>query len=65
VITEAAFLPKFLAVIQIVIVLLVIGFSTYQLFQGHFEVSLGILPLLMVYYVFVTARRQRRPKSKE
>jgi hypothetical protein len=58
-------LPKFLAIIQIIIVLFVVGFSTYQLFQGHFEVSLGILPLLMVYYVFVTARRQKRSSSSE
>jgi hypothetical protein len=53
-------LVKFFAIIQIVIILLVVGFSTYQLFQGRFEVSLAVLPLLMVYYVFITARRQRR-----
>jgi hypothetical protein len=52
---------KTAAVIQILVILLIVGFSTYQLFQGRFEVSLAVLPLLMVYYVFVTARKRRKP----
>ncbi len=51
---------KVVAVIQILFILLIVGFSTYQLFQGRFEVSLGILPLLMGYYVFITAWKRRK-----
>ena len=55
---------KVAAVIQILFILLIVGFSTYQLFQGRFEISLGLLPLLMVYYVFVTARNRRKSSPK-
>lgn len=51
---------KVAVIIQIVFILLIVGFSTYQLFQGRFEISLGVLPFLMVYYVFVTARNRRK-----
>ena len=47
------------AIIQIIIVLVVVGLSTYYFFKGNFEVGLSFLPLLMIYYVFVTARRKR------
>ena len=52
-------MTKTAAIIQIILVLLVVGISTYYLFQGNFEVGLAFLPLLMIYYVFVTARRKR------
>jgi Gpi18-like mannosyltransferase len=55
---------KVVAVIQILFILLIIGFSTYQLFQGRFEVSLGILPLLMGYYIFITAWKRRKSGPK-
>ena len=47
------------AVIQIIIVLIVVGLSTYYFFKGNLEVGLSFLPLLMIYYVFVTARKKR------
>ena len=50
---------KIAAVIQIVFILLVIGFGTYELYQGNFEASISTMPFLIVYYLFVTARHKR------
>ena len=59
-------MSKTSAVIQLIIILLIVVYSTYLLFQGRFEQALFFLPLLMVYYVFVTARRKRScPQDKE
>lgn len=59
---------KTAAVVQLIIILLIVGFSTFQLFQGRFDLALGVLPFLMVYYIFVTARKRRKtflPEEKE
>lgn len=59
---------KTAAVFQLLIILLVVGFSTYQLFQGRFDLALGVLPFLMAYYIFVTVRNRRKtshPGEKE
>ena len=59
-------MTKTAAIIQIILVLLIVGISTYYFFKGNFEVGLSFLPLLMIYYVFVTARRKRRiPEDRE
>jgi len=50
---------KIAAVIQIVFILLVVGFGTYQLYQGNFEASFSTMPFLIVYYLFVTVRQKR------
>ena len=55
---------KTAAIVQLLIVFLIVGFSTYQLFQGRFDLALGLLPFLMVYYVFVTVRNRRKASSK-
>jgi hypothetical protein len=52
-------MTKTSAIIQIILILGIVGLSTYYFFQGNFEVGLSFLPLLMFYYVFVTARRKR------
>ncbi len=54
---------KAVAIVQILFILLIVGFSTYQLFQGRFDLSLGVLPLLMGYYVFITARKRKKPSD--
>jgi hypothetical protein len=54
-------MTKTAAIIQIILVLLIVGISTYFFFKGNFEVGLAFLPLLMIYYVFVTARRKKDP----
>lgn len=50
---------KIAAAVQIVIILLIIGFGTYQLYQGNFEASISTMPFLIVYYLFVTMRQKR------
>lgn len=52
---------KAAAIVQLLFILLIVGFSTYALFQGRFDLAIGFLPLLMVYYIFVTVRRRRKP----
>jgi amino acid permease len=49
------------AAIQIAIVLLIVGYGTYHLYQGHFVQSYATLPFLVGYYLLVVAwkRRQR------
>jgi hypothetical protein len=56
---------KIAAVIQIVFILLVIGFGTYELYQGNFEASISTMPFLIVYYLFVTARQKRIREQEE
>jgi uncharacterized membrane protein YkvI len=51
---------KVTAWVQLIFILLIVGFSTYHLFRGRFELALGVLPFLMVYYIFVTVRRKRK-----
>lgn len=51
---------KIAAWVQLVFIFFLVGFSTYQLFKGRFELALGVLPFLMVYYIFVTARRKKK-----
>ena len=51
---------KILAFIQIIIIILIVGFGTWQLYLGNFEPAFTTLPLLIIYYVFIVAR-QRRP----
>ena len=55
---------KAAAVVQLLFILLLVGFSTYQLFQGRFDLALAVLPFLLVYYVFITARKKRKPSPE-
>jgi|GEM_PF-702829 Ca2+/Na+ antiporter len=52
------------AFVQIVIILLVVGYGTYHLYRGNFEVSMSTLPFLVAYYLFVVVR-QRRNKERD
>jgi len=52
------------AVIQLIFILVIVGFSTYHLFRGRFDLALGVLPFLMAYYIFVTVRNGRKATSK-
>lgn len=51
---------RILATIQIIIIILIVVFGTWQLFLGHFELAVASFPLLVIFYLFVTVR-QRRP----
>jgi hypothetical protein len=57
------------AIVQVIIMLLIVGYSTVMFFLGHFEQGLVMLPFMMAYYVFITARHQKRqsktPKDGE
>jgi hypothetical protein len=55
---------KTAAIVQLLIILLIVGFSTYQLFKGRFDLALGVLPFLMIYYIFVTVRNRRKSSAK-
>jgi hypothetical protein len=46
--------------IQVIIVFLVVGYGTWQLFEGEFAQSFATLPFLFAYYVFVIARLRKR-----
>lgn len=50
---------KLAAIVQIVVILTLVGFGTYGLFKGDFSAMASVIPLLLIYYVFVTARRKR------
>ena len=58
-------MKKAAAVVQLVIVLLIVGYGTYNLFLGNFEQSMTTLPLLVVYYVFVVLRKKRTQDEVE
>ena len=53
-------MKRILATIQIIVIILIIVFGTWQLYLGHFEQALASFPLLIIFYLFVTVR-QRRP----
>jgi hypothetical protein len=45
---------------QVVMVVMIVVYSTWQLFAGNFAQSFATLPFLFVYYVFVVARLKRK-----
>lgn len=53
------------AAVQVLIILLVIGYGTYHLFLGNFEVSLSTLPFLVAYYMFVVVRQRSKEKGRD
>jgi hypothetical protein len=53
-------MKRFLAAIQIAIVIFIVGFSTWQLYLGNFELAMAGFPFLIAYYVFIVALQRRR-----
>jgi hypothetical protein len=53
-------MKRILALIQIIIIILIVGFSTWQLYLGNFELAFVGFPFLIVYYVFIIASQRRR-----
>lgn len=54
------------AAIQILIVLLIVGYGTYNLYLGNFEQSFATLPFLIGYYLLVVAwQRKARERDRE
>jgi Ca2+/Na+ antiporter len=56
---------KTAAIIQLVFILLIICFGTYQLYLGNFEASFSTLPFLILYYLFVTVRQKRAREQQK
>ncbi len=50
---------KIAAVIQIIVVLLLVGFGTYHLYLGNFEVSMITVPLLIGYYLLMVSLKKK------
>lgn len=53
-------MQRILAIIQILIVLAIIVFGTWQLFLGNFAASMSTMPLLLVYFMFLSLRAKRQ-----
>jgi hypothetical protein len=52
-------MKKIAAVIQIIVVLMLVGFGTYHLYLGNFEVSLVTVPLLVGYYLLMVSLKKK------
>ncbi len=52
-------MKKLSAIIQIVLVLLLIGFGTFHLYKGNFELSMATIPVLVGYYLFMLSRQKK------
>lgn len=50
---------RVVAVLQIVIVGLIVGFATVQLFLGNFAAAMATFPLLVVYWFFLTVWKKQ------
>ncbi len=52
-------MKKISAVIQILVVLLLVGFGTYHLYMGNFELSVATLPVLVGFYLFMHSKQRK------
>ena len=50
----------FAAWVQVIMVVLIVGYGTWQLFEGRFVHSFATLPFLFAYYIFVVARLRKK-----
>jgi len=54
------------AAVQLIIVLLIVGYGTYHLYLGNFEQSFAVLPFLIGYYFLVIVwRRKERERDHD
>jgi hypothetical protein len=58
-------MTKTAAILQIVFIAVLVGYGTVNLFQGNFEQAYATFPLLLLYWVFVIARKKRAEKEME
>ena len=52
-------LGRIAAGLQILIVVVIVGFATVQLFLGNFAAAMSTFPLLVVYWFFLTVWHKR------
>jgi len=59
-------LKRIFAIIQIVIVLIIVGYATVNLYRGNFEQAIAAFPLLVVYYLLLLSlvKRKEPPERK-
>jgi cytoskeletal protein RodZ len=50
-------LKKLPVLLLFIFVLLLVSFSTWQLFQGNLEAAFSSLPFLLIVYLFIMRRR--------
>jgi hypothetical protein len=43
---------------QVLLLLAIIGYGTFELFRGNFAVMLATAPFLVIYYFFLITRRR-------
>jgi hypothetical protein len=55
-------MSKSSAVIQVILVVLLLVYSTFHFYRGNFELGFSALPILMLYYVFVFGPSRRLSK---
>jgi hypothetical protein len=53
------------AVVQVIVVVALLVYSTFHFYRGNFDLALSILPLLMLYYVFIIGKSRRIPPSDD
>jgi hypothetical protein len=53
------------AVIQVILVVLILVYSTFHFYKGNFELGFSALPILMLYYVLVVGRSRRFSKQDD
>jgi hypothetical protein len=53
-------MKRIIVVIQIIIIILIVGFSTWQLYLGNFEAALAGFPFLIAYYLLVVSLQHRK-----
>ncbi len=56
---------KTAAIVQLIIILAIVGFGTYHLYQGNFEVSVATMPLLVIYYFLIVGFRKKEQERKD
>jgi hypothetical protein len=54
---------KFTAYFTIFFVVLVLGFSTWQLYSGNLEAAFSALPFLVITYFFVRPGKKHPPEQ--
>ncbi len=52
-------MKKRIAYFHLIGIIFIVVYSTYVLFKGKFELAVTMVPLLMVYYVFIVVPMKR------
>lgn len=56
-------MTKTSAILQIILIVMVLIYSTFHFYKGNLELAFSTLPLLMLYYVFTIGRSRRTQPS--